>query len=343
MGKDFYKILGVSRDATDQELKKAYRKMAVKWHPDKNPKNKEEAEEKFKEIARAYDVLSDPQKRKIYDQVGEEGMGGAATSDGANFTFHNADDIFKQFFGTSNVFDIFGGMNGGEDGAPGMGNGFSFTSYGFPGGGMGGMPGMGGMGGTHNTHGGRRQKQQQQQPGPVVRSLNCSLEELYNGTTKKLKIKRKRVNSDGTTTRNEEKLLEIEVKKGWKAGTKITFPKESDEYPGQTPADIQFVIAEKPHATFRREGNNLKYLHRLSLKQALIGTSVNVKTLDDRVLRIPINKIVHPGYIHKVMHEGMPISKKPREKGNLLIEFDIVFPTRLTEQQKTTLASTLDD
>jgi len=319
--------------------------MAVKWHPDKNPNNKEEADEKFKEIGRAYDVLSDPKKRKIYDQVGEEGISGSADPS-AHFTFQNADDIFKQFFGTSNVFDIFGE---GGDVIPGMSS-FSFGGQ-FPGG-MGGMGGMGGSHGMHGSHGSHGShgmhgmhgmgRQQKRQPEPIVRPLNCTLEELYDGTAKRMKIKRKRLNRDGTT-RDEEKVLEIEVKKGWKAGTKITFPKESDEMPGEVPADIQFVIAEKPHPTFRREGNNLKYTHRLSLKQALIGTTVAVKTLDDRSIRIPINKIVHPGYVHKVVGEGMPLSKNPQEKGNLLIEFEIIFPTRLTEQQKATLASALDD
>ena len=141
-GKDFYDILGLSRGANESEIKKAYRKLAMKWHPDKNQDNKDFAEKKFKAVSEAYEVLSDPKKKDLYDQFGEdglkEGFGG-----GGGFNASNAEDIFAQFFG--------GGMGGGGP-FGGMG--------GMPGGGFGGMPGgMGGMpGGFGGMPGGGGQK-----------------------------------------------------------------------------------------------------------------------------------------------------------------------------------------
>ncbi|KAL6988198.1 hypothetical protein U1Q18_013945 [Sarracenia purpurea var. burkii] len=157
MGVDYYKILQVDRNAKDEDLKKAYRKLAMKWHPDNYPNNKKEAEAKFKQIAEAYEVLSDPQKRAIYDQYGEEGLKGQvpppdaggpngatffSTGDGpTTFRFNprNADDIFAEFFGSSSPF---GGMGGGmRDGGSRFGSLFGddvFGSFGERGGGGGG-------------------------------------------------------------------------------------------------------------------------------------------------------------------------------------------------------------
>jgi len=213
-----------------------------------------------------------------------------------------------------------GGMGGGDGGG-----GFSFP--------MGGMGGMGSMGGMHGMGGMGRRKPKQS--APVQHNLYCSLEELYNGTAKKMRVTRKRLNADGQTTHDEEKILEIRVKKGWKAGTKITFEKEGDELPDVIPADIQFVLEEKPHSRFKREGNDLVYRHRVKLKDALLGTRVEVLTLDERRLAIPINRVISPNYTHRVSGEGMPISKTNGEKkGDLLITFDIEFPNQLTEKQK---------
>eukprot|EP00695_Tsukubamonas_globosa_P001273 TRINITY_DN2245_c0_g1_i1.p1 TRINITY_DN2245_c0_g1~~TRINITY_DN2245_c0_g1_i1.p1 ORF type:complete len:118 (+),score=28.01 TRINITY_DN2245_c0_g1_i1:105-458(+) len=111
MGNDYYQILGVNRDASDDEIKKAYRKLAMKYHPDKNPDNKEAAEKKFKQVAEAYEILSDSKKRAIFDQYGEEGLqggmpGGApGGAGGASYHFSDPNDIFRQFFGTSNPFE----------------------------------------------------------------------------------------------------------------------------------------------------------------------------------------------------------------------------------------------
>ncbi|XP_071691322.1 uncharacterized protein [Rutidosis leptorrhynchoides] len=345
MGVDYYKILQVDKNANDDDLKKAYRKLAMKWHPDKNPNNKKDAEAKFKQISEAYDVLSDPQKRAVYDQYGEEGLkggvpppdaaggpGGAtyfSTGGGTPFTFNprNADDIFAEFFGfrggdgggmrgtrfSSNVFGDSMGGGGGFDNI--------FSSFGGGGGGGGSFGSGGGFGsGTRKA-------------APIERSLPCTLEELYKGTTKKMKISRDIVDISGKSMTVEE-ILNINVKPGWKKGTKITFPEKGNEQPNMIPADLVFVIDEKPHSTFTRDGNDLVVTRRIPLAEALTGYTVHLTTLDGRNLSIPINNVIHPDYEEIVPKEGMPISKDPTKKGNLRIKFNIKFPTRLTPTEK---------
>jgi DnaJ-class molecular chaperone len=110
---DYYKVLGVPRDASEQVIKKAYRKLAIKWHPDKNITNKEKAEENFKKIAEAYECLSDPGQRRIFDQVGKSGVDGSRGGGGGGFSHARAEDVFAQFFGGQDPFSVF---FGGQDG-----------------------------------------------------------------------------------------------------------------------------------------------------------------------------------------------------------------------------------
>lgn len=131
-----------------------------------------------------------------------------------------------------------------------------------------------------------------------------------------------------------EEILTINVKPGWKKGTKITFPEKGNEQPNVTPADVVFIIDEKPHSVFTRDGNDLILTKRISLAEALTGYTVQLTTLDGRNLTIPVNNVIHPTYEEVVPKEGMPIQKDPTKKGNLRIKFDIKFPTRLTSEQK---------
>lgn len=133
----------------------------------------------------------------------------------------------------------------------------------------------------------------------------------------------------------------MSIKPGWKKGTKITFPEKGDEEPGVTPADLIFVIEEKPHPVFRRDGNNLVVKQKISLLDALTGKTLNLTTLDGRNLTIPITDVVKPGHEVVIQNEGMPISKDPTKKGNLTIKFDVVFPSRLNAEQKSDLRRVL--
>lgn len=341
MGVDYYKVLQVDRNANDDDLKKAYRKLAMKWHPDKNPNSKKEAEAKFKQISEAYEVLSDAQKRAVYDQYGEEGLkgqvpppgpGGTGGSsffsggDGSNsfrFNPRSADDIFAEFFGFSSPFGGMGGMGGGTGGT-GIRSGGSR----FPG-------GMFGDEFFGNQFGGEgsMNPQRPQKPAPIENRLPCSLEDLYKGTTRKMKISREVLDTSGKTTTVEE-ILTINIKPGWKKGTKVTFPEKGNEAPHIIPADIVFIIDEKPHDLFTREGNDLLVMQKISLVEALTGYTAHITTLDGRNLTIPINSVIHPSYEEVVPREGMPIPRDSSKKGNLRIKFNIKFPSRLTSEQK---------
>lgn len=334
---DYYKVLGVPRDATDAQLKKAYRKLALKWHPDKNQDNREAASEKFKEIGEAYAVLSDKKKRAVYNQYGAEGLKGGIPSGGRagagvppgsfHFSDQAASDIFQQFFGTNNPFEAFGGGRSRMGGMPGFG-------------GMGGLGGM--FGGGFGDMGAGAGMSKGPVKGETVKTqLLCTLEELYRGCSKRLKVTRKRLNADGRSTRMDEKILEINVKPGWKPGTTITFPNEGDEGANKRPSDLAFVIGEKSHPRFSREGNNLVHRARVTLAQALTDCTISVKTLDNRTLSIPCNEIIKPGSSKRIRGEGMPISKSPGSKGDLILRFDISFPDYLSEGKKKQLSEIL--
>lgn len=365
-GKDFYKILGVDKKASDAEIKKAYKKLALKWHPDRVPQDKkDEAQAKFQEIGEAFDVLSDPEKRRMYDagggmpfngefsETGMPGSGGFGPGPQFHFSssqsggpggqsFHfgntNADEIFKRFFGTSDPFAA-GGDDDHPFGGGGGGPGFMFGSIPGMNGGMsmGGMPG-GMPGGMSMNMGGMQGGAQapSRQAEPVIYPLNVSLEELYHGISKRVRITAKKlVNGASGRTQSVSSEKEIKLKPGWKDGTKITFAGEGDQQPGVKPADIIFIIKSKPHDRFRRSGDDLIYDCPITLEEALCGFCKTVQTLDGRELRIEASHAT-PETVKIIPAEGMPNSKTQR-KGDLRINFKIRFPT-LSASQRSEIA-----
>uniref|UniRef100_A0A2P2L5G6 Uncharacterized protein MANES_13G142000 n=2 Tax=Rhizophora mucronata TaxID=61149 RepID=A0A2P2L5G6_RHIMU len=168
---------------------------------------------------------------------------------------------------------------------------------------------------------------------PIEKKLPCTLEELYKGTTKKMKISREIVDASGKTMEVQE-ILTIDIKPGWKKGTKITFAEKGNEELNVIPADLIFIVDEKPHPVFARDGNDLITTQKISLVEALSGCTVRLTTLDGRTLNIQINNVIHPNYEEVEPREGMPISRDPTQRGNLRIKFNIKFPTRLTAEQK---------
>jgi DnaJ homolog subfamily B member 4 len=143
-------------------------------------------------------------------------------------------------------------------------------------------------------------------------------------------------------TKEVEEILTIDIKPGWKKGTKITFPEKGNEAPHVIPADIIFYIDEKPHDFFTCEGNDLVMTQKISLVEALTGCTLQVSTLDGRNLTIPINSVVSPGYKEVVPKEGMSVPKEPSKRGDLRIKFNIKFPSRLTNDQKSGLKMLLN-
>ena len=170
--------------------------------------------------------------------------------------------------------------------------------------------------------------------------LYFSLEELYLGCTKKTGVVRQRI-ADGGAVVPEERTLTVEVRPGWREGTKITFKGEGDEAQGLDTGDVVFELREKPHPRFRRNKNDLFYTAQISLREALIGTTVEVPTLDGRSLPIPVVSIVAPGYTQIVKGEGMPLAKNPSQRGNLVIDFKIAFPEELSVAQRDALGDIL--
>ena len=282
-------------------------------------------------------------KRQIYDQFGEEGLKRGGGGAGAEF-FSTIDphELFKNIFGGSNPFgapgsnpfdDMMSGFMGGAMGGPGTGG----TKVSFPGG-TGGRVDFSDFGGAF----GGFSTQQQQQDKPVEHVLELGLEDLFHGCTKKMKISRKVLGADGTTT-NEDKILTIDVKPGWKAGTKVTFPREGDQSVGRIPSDIVFIIGEKKHEHFTRDGNNLKYEAKISLKQALCGGKIEVPRIKGKSLTVTLNEVVRPGAEKHIPDEGMPVSKQPGKRGDLVVCYDIVFPAKFSDKDIKTLKGVLPD
>ncbi|XP_065838070.1 dnaJ homolog subfamily B member 13-like [Oscarella lobularis] len=316
MGRDYYDVLALTQSARHDDVQRSYRTLSLKYHPDKNQSR--DAVEKFRDISEAYDVLSDSKKRAVYDQFGEEGLkNGVPTAEPGGFTgvytFHgDPQRTFKEFFGSENPFnELF------TDGDSVMSSGAGAKFGGIMG------------------------RARPKQDPPVEKELWLSLDEVYSGCTKKLKISRRVLNDDGHTSSVKNKILSITVKPGWEEGTRILFPKEGDQEPNNIPADIVFVVKDKPHPHFKRTGCDLHYTAQVTLVQALTGCIIEIGTLDDRVISIPINEIVRPGFQKVVIGEGMPNAKNAEMRGNLVLHFDIVFPATLTPQQKQTIKQVL--
>lgn len=203
-------------------------------------------------------------------------MGGSSHPGNFSYTFHgDPRATFAEFFGTSNPFENLFNLHGGssglfsdhlDSGLDSMDDPFAFSSLG------GGLPGFGHSARTpfrsHSFNVGPR-KEKPQDP-PIEHDLYVSLEDINRGVTKRMKITRRVVANDGTV-RKEDKVLAINVKPGWKSGTKITFQREGDQAPNKIPADIVFIIRDKPHPHFKREGSDLKYTCQISLKEVRIG------------------------------------------------------------------------
>lgn len=220
-------------------------------------------------------------------------------------------------------------------GSPFGGSGFSFQ--GMPGG----MPNRSQRPNTRRANSTHSQPKPPQSPSEITRPLKVSLEDLYSGTIKHLKVGRRLLS--GVT---EDKVLEIQILPGWKSGTKIRFPKSGNEQPNGDSQDLVFVVEEKPHERFTRDGNDLVVSIKIPLVDALAGSGGKkvVEGLDGRKLQVGVpSGIIKPGLTTTLAGEGMPIRKdgSVKKKGDLLVKWDVVFPARLSEAQKEGLRKVL--
>lgn len=333
-----YDLLAVPKSASPTEIKKAYRKMAVKHHPDKGGD-----EAKFKEITAAYEVLSDEEKRQLYDEYGEDALKDGGMGGGGGSPF----DIFEAMFG-GNPFGAGGGggrggggrqrVRKGEDVVHGLKLGLEDLYNGVTKKlslakniicpkceGKGSKSGASGH--CHGCKGqGVRVVVRQIAPG-MVQQMQTVCNEC-RGTGQTISEKDKCPQCRAAKVVQEKKVLEVHIEKGMQHNQKIVFTGEADEAPDTVPGDIVFVVQQKEHPLFTRKGDDLFMEKELTLVEALCGFKFSVPSLDGRQLVISTHEgeIVKPGQFKAVYDEGMPKHGQPFTKGRLFIQFNIKFP-----------------
>ncbi|MEM7130334.1 MAG: J domain-containing protein [Chloroflexota bacterium] len=310
--KDYYQTLGVSKNADEKEIKKAFRTLAQKYHPDKNSGDAD-AEKKFKEINEAYTVLSDTEKRSQYDRFGSQWdryartggnpqdfwqqWGGAGGSPGGNHTRTVTPEEFER---------MFGGMGGGM-GSGGFSDFFETLFGGAQPGGFG-QPGAGFDGYNAGPSSARRQA-----PRSSEVPVQITLEEAFSGATRTL------ANNDGTR-------FEVTIPKGVKTGSKVRVRDPKG-------AVLYLKITIEPRFGYKEEGDNLRVSTDVDLYTAVLGGEINVNTIE-RTIALTIPAGTQNGKIFRLRGLGIPNLKDNSTKGDLLVEVNVVVPTTLTEEQK---------
>ncbi|CAG9133104.1 mitochondrial protein import protein MAS5 [Plutella xylostella] len=331
----YYDILGVKPNANNDDLKKAYRKLALKYHPDKNPNEGE----RFKQISQAYEVLSNPDKRRIYDQGGEQAL---KEGGGGGSGFSSPMDIFDMFFG--------GGFSGGrrrgrERKGKDVIHQLSVTLDELYKGAVRKLAlqknvicdkceGRGGKKGavqTCPTCRGSGMAVQIQQLAPGMIQQIQSVCPTCRGQREIIDAKDRCKVCQGRKTVRDRKILEVHVDKGMTDGQKIVFSGEGDQEPELDPGDLIIVLDEKEHETFKRSGNDLIVRMNIELVEALCGFQKSLRTLDDRdiVVTVMPGEVTKHGDVKCVMNEGMPMYKNPFEKGLLILQFLVNFPSQI--------------
>ena len=352
--RDFYDILGVGKSASADEIKKAYRQMAIKYHPDKNPGDKA-AEDKFKEAAEAYEALSDPDKRRRYDQFGHAGVGSSAASGGGGFSGggFSMDDIFSQFG------DIFGGGFGGggqrgrrvtrgtnlrvkvkltlEEISTGVEKKLKVPKYVS----CEKCHGSGSSNGKTTTCGTCRGS------GQVAQVINTPLGRMQTATTcptcngegQVISDKCKHCHGDGVV-RGEE-MVSVRIPAGVHEGIQLSVNGKGNAGPrGGVPGDLIVVIEEIPHEFLMRDGNNLYYEHHASIPDVALGTSVDIPTLEGKA-RIKIEPGTQSGKVLRLKGKGLP-DINGYKRGDLLVNIQVWTPTHLTSEEKKTIEKMRD-
>ena len=364
--RDYYEVLGIDKSADQDTIKKAYRKLAVKYHPDRNPGDKE-AEEKFKEATEAYEILSDEEKRPIYDQygfAGLEGMGGGAGGGGAQYShaFHDFSDLFGGAGGGfSDIFDsIFGGGFGGGSsrssrrGGPAAGSSlrydlhilFKDAVYGTSADihfkhnetctachGTGGAAGSSKK--TCPTCNGMGQVRQGngfftiQQTCPTCRGKGLIIDKPCSSCR-------------GTGIQERNKMMSLKIPAGSDNGKRIVIPGQGDAGENGGPAgDLVVVLHVDSHPLFERDGQDLYCAVPVSMAQAALGCDITIKSLDNKKVTIKIPSGTSNGKLLRIKGEGVPVGSS-NKKGDLYVKIMVQIPQRLSGRQKELLQAYLD-
>jgi molecular chaperone DnaJ len=341
--RDYYEVLGVSRGAGDAEIKSAYRKLAVRYHPDKNPGD-QEAEEKFKEAAEAYSVLSDAEQRARYDRFGHAGVSGAGASAGWGAQgFGGIEDILGDLFGFG---DMFGGRSaGGRRGAAQRGADLRYDLEMTLEEASSGMTaqlriprlescetcsGSGAASGTQPescpTCAGAGQVRYQQGFFSVARTCG-----QCRGTGRVIRTPCETCRGTGRVER--EKQMEVKIPAGVETGSRLRIAGEGEAgAQGGPPGDLYVVIQVKQHDVFERQGNNLYASIPVTFAQAALGADVFVPTLEgEHSLKVPAG--TQTGTVFRVKGQGMP-ALGGRGRGDLFVSVTVVTPTTLTREQR---------
>lgn len=324
----YYDVLGVSPNATLEEIKKAYRRLALQYHPDKSKDNGE----KFKEIAQAFEVISDPKKRRIYDEGGEQAIKEGGCEGGG---FHNPMDLFDMFFG-----------GGGRHRGPRKGKDtvyqMSVKLEELYNGGIRKLSitrncicskceGRGGKSGAVQTCRTCRGTGIQTH----IRHLSPGFVQQIQSTCSTCKGEREIIDPkdcckacEGKKVVSESKLIEVPIAIGMADGETIKFAGEGDREPGIEPGDVIIVIDEMPHSRFVRRRMDLIHTVTLTLSEALCGFTRTINTLDDRtlLLRSKPGEVFTGSEYRAIEGEGMPKYKSPFDKGRLIVKFQVIFP-----------------
>jgi curved DNA-binding protein len=300
--RDYYELLGVKKGATDAEIKKAYRKLAMKYHPDRN-KGDKAAEEKFKEINEAYAVLSDAEKRKQYDMFGADGFHQRYSQEdifrGADFS-----SIFSEMGFGGDIFEqLFGSRRGGQQRWSG-----NFS---------GGQNPFGGFGGAGQPY-------QAMKGQDVETSITIPFDMAYHGGKQRLSLQR----NDGSRMN-----VDVTIPAGMESGKKLRLTGKGGPGPGGgTPGDLYVVVNVAPHPQFTRNGANLEVDATVGLTDALLGTTVAVPTMDEeKQLKIPAG--ISSGQKMRIKGHGFP-RMRGKGKGDLYVRIDVRLPKSLSDKQR---------
>ena len=320
--KDYYEILELDKNCSQEDISESYRRLSLKYHPKvTKPENSAVFEYHFQKLCEAYEVLSDPVKKEIYDIYGHEGLkNGIIDKKGkvkAGYIYSgNGHEIFEKFMGTDNPFTLKDEYE----------KGFFDEA-------------------KEEDKNLNEDKVQN-----IDVNLECTLEELYNGCVKKINYKKRVIGFDFRTTEEKEVSLDVEVSRGYDKNTVLTFKGLGNQTPGIRDSDLLVHIKEKKHKCFQRVNkNDLIYVHKIDLAQALNSEPVRFTTLDGRKLHISVDEIISPSTVKVIPGEGMPIFENEinvrdlnAKKGDLYIKFDIKFPEYIDPAKKIEITNLLE-